>query len=160
MGPTLELQWSRQPESALIPCKHTRKSLQSPNSHAEPGRTAWGPASSENCIYCAHTNTMEKTDTSLGSPRDSGGDKVPRQDKCLGGVVMVETRQQHRGPHVRGASSVTANSAEGWQHRTATCQAEGLSWMSCPQDTPDTCLVGTRQARAYEEELAKHMRGR
>lgn len=60
---------------------------------------------------------------------------------------------------MRGASPVAANSAEGWRHRTATCQAEGLSWMSCPQDTPGTCLVGTRQAGAFEEEPAKAHEG-
>lgn len=82
--PALELQWSPQPESTLIPCKRTRKSLKSPNSHAEPGRTARGPASSENCIYRAHTNAVEKTNASLGSPGESGGDKVPGQDECPG----------------------------------------------------------------------------
>lgn len=58
---------------------------------------------------------------------------------------------------MKGASCVTA---KGRQHRTATRQAEGLSWTSCPQDTPDTCPVGTRHAGACGEEPAKHTRGR
>lgn len=80
----LEVQWSPQPESILIPCKRTRKSRKCPDGHAEPGGTARGPVISENRSYSVHTNAVEKTDTSLGSPRDPGGDSVPRQDERPG----------------------------------------------------------------------------
>lgn len=58
---------------------------------------------------------------------------------------MVETRQRHQGPRVRGVS-LRAGSTEWPPTRQTAC--------------PDTRPVGTRQAGACDEEQAKHRRGR